>query len=136
VGDRVVLQCYDKDEVGPVVYGHWSGQDALAAVERLRQRMATRGGDLTYWSARLVQELINGNEGNLGFGIWNQDKLLTTDDSHGDAGCVLIDVNTGKVRLFGGYLTATADALERKTKNAEKCKARRERLKADGAGVK
>jgi len=104
MGDRVVLQCYDGDEVGPAVYGHWSGVDALDAVERLRQRMATRGGDLNYWSARLVQELINGDKGNLGFGVWNADKRLTKADSHGDAGVILIDVRDGSIKIIDSYL--------------------------------
>lgn len=110
MGDRVVIQCHNPktSEVGPAVYGHWSGNKALAAIERLRARMASRPGDVEYWSARLVQELINGDAGCLSFGIWNAPELLTDKDSHGDAGVVLIDVTTGKIRCIDGYLADEA----------------------------
>lgn len=105
MGDRVLMQCHDSDDFGPVVYGHWSGADAVEIVKRLRARMATRKDDLNYWSARLVQEAINSDAGATGFGVWNAKAKLVSDDSHGDAGCVLIDVRTGAVQVSGGYLT-------------------------------
>lgn len=103
MGDRVLMQCVQGEKFGPVVYGHWSGYQAPKIVARLKSRMESRGGDLDYWSARLVQEAID-NEGNLGFGCWNASAQLTAEDSHGDAGCVLIDVDTGEVTCLGGYL--------------------------------
>jgi hypothetical protein len=90
---------------GPVVYCHWSGDQAPKIVERLRKRMADRMGDLDYWSARLVQETIGDSKGSTSFGIWNADAILEADDSHGDAGVVVIDCDTGYVVCAGGYLT-------------------------------
>ena len=104
MGDRVVLQCYGDGEVGPAVYGHWSGQDALAVIERLRERMRARPGDVAYWSARLVQELTRMDRGCLGFGIWNAPAKLTAKDSHGDAGVILIDVRNGSIKIIDSYL--------------------------------
>jgi hypothetical protein len=121
LGDRVIFQVVGKPdnvmdpgvlEFSPVIYAHWSGERAPQVLERLRKRMRARAGDVPYTAARLVQELIDpSNVGALSFGIWNADRVLTEEDSHGDAGVVLIDVSTGAMRFkcFGGYLRATAD---------------------------
>lgn len=88
-----------------MVYCHWSGRTAPLIVAALAERMKTRQGDLMYSNARLVQCAIANDDFNTGFGIWNADKLLTADDSHGDAGVVLIDVdNDHKATYLGGYL--------------------------------
>lgn len=108
MGDRVLMQCYrpDTGKFGPVVYGHWSGSDAPKIVANLAERMAGRRGDVDYASARLVQEvcLTIYSNGNSGCGVWSADHLLTADDSHGDAGCVLINVNDYTAQYMGGYL--------------------------------
>ena len=98
MGDRVLMQCWSSSTgaFGPVVYGHWAGGNAPAIVARLALRMATRPGDVQYASARLVQELCAATSdpnGSLSVGIWNTDHILAPDDSHGDAGCWLIDVS-------------------------------------------
>lgn len=109
MGDRVLMQCHSKAQgaIGPVVYGHWLGSDAAKIAQALIVRMGTRR-DVDYASARLVQEAIaaqgsNGTTGCLGVGIWNVDHLLTAEDSHGDAGCVLINVDDWTVTYTGGY---------------------------------
>ena len=94
MGDRVLMQCYSGEEFGPAVYGHWSGESAPAIVEKLRKQMQGRPDDLAYASARLVQCMIGTDTGNTGFGIWNVDHILRAEDTHGDAGVVLIDVST------------------------------------------
>lgn len=107
MGDRVLIQCHNSKtgDFGPVVYGHNSGGDAMAAVARLRARMESRPGDLEYSSARLVQELIGRDTSNLSFGLWNAGALLTAEDSHGDAGVILLDVANGlSAECLGGYL--------------------------------
>ena len=108
MGDRVLMQCWSSktDEVGPVLYCHWGGRSALATVDALRAQMAGRGGDLEYASARLVQCAIGESvSGNTGFGIRNFTRKLTAGNSEGDAGCVLIDVDTNfSVQCVGGYL--------------------------------
>ena len=112
MGDRVLMQCYSSktNDFGSVVYGHWSGSEAKDIVMRLALRMKERGGDIAYSTARLVQEMIDcsgelGKKDSAGFGVWNSEKLLTNEDSHGDAGVVLIDVDDDhKPTYIGGYL--------------------------------
>lgn len=114
MGNRVLMQCFssERGNFGPVVYGHWSGGDAGNVARKLAARMKDRQGDLAYSSARLMQELIDGDEGNLGFGMWNSDHLLVADDSHGDAGVILIDVDNGhKCQCMGGYLKTGDDGF-------------------------
>jgi hypothetical protein len=108
MGNRVLMQCFSSKtgEFGPVVYCHWAGDTAPEIVNRLAAQMKGREGDLAYSSARLVQCAIGTDAHNTGFGMWNAEKLLTAADSHGDAGCVLIDVDKDhKAQYFGGYLT-------------------------------
>jgi hypothetical protein len=106
MGDRVLMQMRKGDEFGPVVYGHWAGDNALHIVAALKDLMgkSQHADDLDYCSARLVQCAIGGDKGTSGFGIWNATALLTEADSQGDAGCVLIDCDTFAVKCFGGYL--------------------------------
>jgi hypothetical protein len=61
----------------------------------------------------LVQECIDGNEGNLSFGIWNATSILTAADSHGDGGVVLIDVSGPQMQFkcFGGYWVTVENDL-------------------------
>ena len=109
MGDRVLMQCYSSKTgvFGPVLYCHWAGSDAPQIVKALRDRMAERPGDPDYSSARLVQIAIGNDASALSFGIWNATALLTESDSHGDAGCVLIDVSDNhSAQYFGGYLKA------------------------------
>lgn len=111
MGDRVLMQCINSKtgEVGPSVYGHWCGSAAPQIANRLVERMHTRPADVQYASARLVQEMLAevNPQGNTGIGLMNRTAPLNEHDSHGDAGCVLIDVGARpfKVRYFGGYLT-------------------------------
>lgn len=102
------MQCFSSksNKVGPVVYCHNMGYSAPYIVKALAQRMKGREGDLSYSSARLVQEAIGSHtKGNLSFGCWNSPSKLTAQDSRGDAGVVLIDVdNDHKTECLGGYL--------------------------------
>jgi hypothetical protein len=116
MGDRVLFQAYkngsDK-EVGPVVYGHWSGQRAPEVCRKLALRMKERPGDVQYTTARTVQELIAGDEGALSFGCWNSPSKLTANDSHGDAGVILIECAPSglKFHCLGGYLKTGKDGF-------------------------
>lgn len=114
MGDRVLFQVFKLDpptlygEFSPVIYAHWAGSDASKICEAIKIRMQGRAGDVEYTSARLIQIIGNGNnEGNTGIGIWNTDKLLTEEDSHGDAGVILIkvsDIHEMQFICLGGYL--------------------------------
>jgi hypothetical protein len=124
MGDRVLMQCHSKrsGKFGPIVYGHWLGDRAKHIVTQLTERMSTRRGDVDYASARLVQEccLAAGQvQYNTGVGMWNASGLLGLDDSHGDAGCVLIDVDDFSVAYFGGYLRDDGSTMTYSEQQAE-----------------
>lgn len=106
MGDRVLMQVFSSktNQFSPVLYCHWSGESTPNNVKALKRRMADRMGDVDYWAARMVQSMMGALNGSTGFGIWNSSHLLTAEDSHGDAGCVVIDCETGDVGCFGGYL--------------------------------
>ncbi len=107
MGDRVLFQVVSKRKFSPVVYAHNDGHKALDVVARLRERMADRDDDVDYAAARLVQELTGDDKYNTGYGIWNADARLTKDDTHGDAGVILIhaDDNCRAEILCGYHLT-------------------------------
>jgi hypothetical protein len=98
-------------EFGPVVYCHWSGYRAPEIARKLAARMASRPGDMDYATARLVQECTANGDGPLGFGVSNAAARLTSEDSHGDAGIVLIDCDSFKCECLGGYLDTGADGF-------------------------
>lgn len=106
MGDRVLFQAWQGQEFGPVIYGHWSGDQAPHICHRLAIRMKDRPGDVSYTSARIVQEMIGTDPGALSFGTWNADAKLTATDSHGDAGIVLVECHPEGLRFscVGGYL--------------------------------
>ena len=115
MGDRVLFQVVRKgtEDFGPVVYGHWSGSDAPRIVSALADRMAARPGDVEYATARLVQECVAlYPDGNTGFGVWSATARLTEENTHGDAGVVLIDCADGfKCECLGGYLRTGPDGF-------------------------
>jgi hypothetical protein len=112
MGDRVLIQVVSGKEFSPVAYGHWSGFYTPEILTRLKERMRNRPGDVSYTFARLIQEMTNGDKDCLSFGAWNADAVLKEDDSHGDAGCVLIDVSEGfKCKCIGGYLETGPDDM-------------------------
>lgn len=108
MGDRVLLQVVKKGnpkEFSPVIYCHWLGGEAVEAVKRLAVRMDKRRGDVDYIAARLLQEAINGDGGDTGFGLMNVNRVLTAKDSHGDAGIILVNADTFEMTFIGGYLS-------------------------------
>jgi len=123
MGARVLFQVLSKAQgaVGPVVYGHWSGYRAPEIVRGLASRMENRPGDVDYATARLVQEVIalGDVDGCQGVGVWNaptlgggSSEVLTADDTHGDAGVVLIDCSDGfRCECLGGYLRTGLDGF-------------------------
>lgn len=109
MGDRVLFQVIDSQgRVSPVVYGHWCGSEAKKIVAATIKQMDGRVNDVDYTTARLVQNILGGDKGNTGCGVFNQEKKLTADDSHGDAGCVIVNCDTWNVEYFGGYLKPDA----------------------------
>ena len=122
MGDRVLFQVVSREDgkrrVSPVAYGHWCGARAPEIAAKLKARMATRGADVPYTFARLIQEMVRDDDGNLSFGAWNCARLLKEADSHGDAGIVLIrydkaDDRSMTFECMGGYLEVGPDGLPR-----------------------
>lgn len=105
MGDRALIQLKSGTDVSTVLYLHWGGFGVKPIIDAARERMKSRHDDLSYAFARLVQIAAGNDSGATGFGVWNADAVLTAEDSHGDAGCFVIDASTPewKVDTFGGY---------------------------------
>lgn len=103
MGDRALIQFTDGAEVSPVIYLHWHGSIVRSLINETRELMQSRGSDLTYAAARFVGIAHSHIPGNLSLGMWNLDRRLTADDSHGDFGCAIVDVRDWSVECFGGY---------------------------------
>lgn len=105
MGDRALIQLKSGDELSPVLYLHWGGGDVKRIIDATQERMKNRPGDINYIFARMVSIAIDGNEGDTGYGVWNQTKKLVEADTHYDAGCFVVDVSrpTYTVETFGGY---------------------------------
>ena len=112
MGDRVLVQFVGLDWTGgpkvfsPIIYGHSSGSEMPAVLARLRERMEGRHCDVQYVPARCIQEMTGGCKGNLSFGMWNAKGVLTAEESHGDAGCIVVDVSSAQwvATCSGGYM--------------------------------
>lgn len=105
MGDRALIQLRGAEDCSPVLYLHWGGHDVAAILTRAQERMHTRPNDVEYAFARLVQAAVGDDDGNTGIGVWNRPEPLTAADSHGDAGCFLVDVRNPRwvVYVGGGY---------------------------------
>lgn len=110
MGDRVLFQVVGEDEFSPVIYAHWSGSNTPEVCRKVKLRMKDRPNDVQYTAARIVQILTGDDNSSTGFGIWNAEKILTKDESNGDAGVVLVRVGE-KMRFecLGGYLRIGKD---------------------------
>lgn len=123
MGDRLLMQVIDSrtpeqgrhgdDTFGPVIYCHWSGSRAGDICAALRERMKNSPHDLSYTTARAAQIAMVDDTNALSFGVWNATAQLTENDSHGDAGVVLIDCgrNPLSFECLGGYLRVGHDGL-------------------------
>jgi hypothetical protein len=98
MGDRVLVQLISGDEVSPVLYGHWSGNDGKEWLNELILKMGDRLDDLSYSFARLVQlAMKNSVDSVISFGVWNATKKLELSDSHGDAGIYILNCKTKEI---------------------------------------
>lgn len=107
MGDRALYQVVAGKHFSPVIYTHWSGADAPRICKRIKEQMKSRPRDLEYTAARLLQCVIpNANNSSTGFGLWNATAILTREDTHYDAGIILVDVSKDEMTFscFGGYL--------------------------------
>lgn len=113
MGDRALIQFQDsRGEVSPVCYLHCNGSEAPIFIAECAKLMQSRPDDVSYAFARFVGICHTHIEGNLSLGVFGQDEPLNAGDSHGDAGCYLVDCSTWDVEAFGGYGTPF-NAMER-----------------------
>lgn len=109
MGDRVLFVVTDNQGTIPEasIYGHWSGERAMRCARELAEYMADRPGDVSYASARMAGILHVGVKGPLSVGLMPAPASLDPDtlrnESHGDAGVILINCSTWKAQGFGGY---------------------------------
>lgn len=125
MGDRALILFHDEKTFGPTIYLHWGGESVPDLLEKTRERMEGRGGDVDYTTARCIGLAHEGSDGNLSLGTWNtqgygdyqkaRDRMTCTEtvawdktrqhyaESHGDAGVFLVNVCTWEVEMFGGY---------------------------------
>lgn len=106
MGERAVIQLKSGDELSPALYLHWDGRRVAKLLEQTQKVMIGRPRDVIYSFARLVHLAVSLDpEGNTGYGVWNELTAITTADSHGDAGCFLVDVSgeAWTVKQGGGY---------------------------------
>lgn len=124
MGDRALVQFEDSTgRTSPVIYLHWSGEEASAWLRELAILMTGRPNDASYAAARFAGICHRHINGNMSLGMWNQEKRLTAEDSHGDAGCFVVNCHTWQVEAMGGYgesfNAAANEATERRwTTNA------------------
>lgn len=117
MGDRALVIFTDKKEVSPAVYLHWSGNRVPEFLEEHRELMKDRRGDVSYAAARFTGLCHTKIPGNLSLGLFDVPKTVQTaiksdvptlkalqGFSHGDAGVVIVDVNTGDWKAYAGYL--------------------------------
>ncbi len=97
----------DKDYMPVGVYVHWHGDAMPSALEKAGPGLRT--GDASYASARFCAWLGAEIKGPLGLGLMPGP---TAEDeaegfkgySQGDAGVLIVDVMTGEVTPYAGYL--------------------------------
>lgn len=108
MGDRVlVIFKHNDGSHTPAVYGHWCGHDMPELLVDAFRAGELRPGDAGYSAARLCGWLCKTHPGCTGVGLINAPNNLEAETlkefSHGDAGVLVVDADTGKVETFGGY---------------------------------
>ncbi len=110
MGDRALVILKSGSDYSPVMYLHWHAPQVQNYVNRLKEVMKGREGDVQYGFARLVGIAHNDIEGNLSLGVWNlPEKFSETDGaalrqmSHGDGGIYVVDLNGYGIATYAGY---------------------------------
>jgi len=115
MGDRALVvfketsELVGKTEYSPVIYLHWNGEDVPGLLQKTKKVMEGREHDLSYTSARFIGVCNNYLEGNLSLGMWNLPsnfnqwtKKEKIKYGHGDAGLIVVDINTWLFEQYGG----------------------------------
>ena len=101
MGDRAFIQIDSTQFDLPILlYGHWSGEENLTAVQNVLARTG-RIGDPSYLTAQLFYEfamVLGQYDGELGFGI-SSGVLSATDWQ--DAPAVYVNADTGEYKIDG-----------------------------------
>ncbi len=110
MGDRALVILKDGKEYSPVMYLHWHAPQVQNYVNRLKEVMQGREGDIQYGFARLIGIAHNDIEGNLSVGVWNlperfseADKTALQEMSHGDGGIYVVDLKDYSIATYAGY---------------------------------
>ncbi len=121
MGDRAIIIVHNEEsqDYGPTIYLHWDGSHLPALLKEWWTYMDGRRGDVEYGAARLIGLAHVMIDGNLSLGVWN----ITADTyasamrqsrgaeySHGDAGTIHVDAETGIVVGQWGYSDCWGDA--------------------------
>jgi hypothetical protein len=120
------LSTVKKDSYSPVIYLHSHGYAVPELLSDTRQVMVGREGDVEYTAARFVGVCHKIITGNLSLGIWNlpsdfkQTKKYLEEMSHGDAGVIIVNINTWKFKQYGGYKLEQLAPLTNVTNDKEK----------------
>lgn len=106
MGDRVVVVFKSRDNPNGVamLYAHWLGGDVVDVLVEAAPGM--RRGDAPYAAARAIAAVCARCKGPLGVGVMAPPETLEhpADLSHGDAGVLVVDCDTGEMTAHGGYL--------------------------------
>jgi hypothetical protein len=110
MGDRALIILKNSKEYSPVVYLHWHAPQVQNYVNRMKEVMTGREGDLNYAFARLLGIIHNDIDGNLSLGCWNlpanfseADSKMLRHMSHGDGGIYVVDVDCYEIATYAGY---------------------------------
>lgn len=99
MGNRALVILKDDNRYSPVMYLHWHACQVQNYINRLKEVMHGREGDLSYAFARLLGIVHNDIEGNLSLGCWSlpagfseHDEAFLKHMSHGDAGIFVVSL--------------------------------------------
>jgi hypothetical protein len=97
MGNRAYIEIDSKNLPVPLyLYGHWSGEDNLTAVQNVLAR-TDRVGDPEYLTAQIFHEFaqtLGAYDGKLGFGIG-----VGAVGAVGNVPTIYLDADTGKYRI-------------------------------------
>jgi hypothetical protein len=110
MGDRALVILKDGTDYSPVMYLHWHAPQVQNYVNRLKEVMVGREGDIQYGFARLVGIAHNDIQGNLSLGCWSlpedfseTDEAMLKKMSHGDGGIYVVDLKDYSITTYAGY---------------------------------
>ena len=106
MGDRALVQFVNSNGcVSPVIYLHEAGHKVAELLLKHHALMAGRYSDVGYSAARFIGMCHSDNpNSNLSLGCWDSGgEQLSEDDTHGDAGVFVINVDDKSITMGGGY---------------------------------